>query len=68
MDEGVLPLDKVEAFHELESSIVPLEGILVCLYHTMQKLLKNAHKEGLQCDHATLFIIITNLGFLKGSN
>jgi len=38
--EGVLPMDKVEAFNELESSIIPLEGILVCLYHTMQEIIK----------------------------
>jgi hypothetical protein len=62
-------MDKVEAFYELESSIVPLEGILVHLYHTMQEIAKECTQGRVTlCDHATLFVIITNLGFLKGSD
>jgi len=61
--------DKVEAFNELESSTVPFEGILICLYHTMQEITKECTQGGVAfCDHATLFIITTNHGFKKGSN
>jgi hypothetical protein len=62
--EGVLPMDKVEAFNELESSIVPFEGILICLYHTMQEITKECTQGRVAfCDIATLFITTTNHGF-----
>jgi hypothetical protein len=31
MEKVVLPMDKVRAFDELESSNAPLEGALICL-------------------------------------
>ncbi len=52
---------KVEAFNELESSIVPLEGILVCLYHTMQEITKECTQG--RVAFSTLFITTTNHGF-----
>lgn len=62
--EGVFPMDKVETFNELESSIIPLEGILACLYHTMQEITKECTQGGVVFrDHATLFITTTNHGF-----
>jgi hypothetical protein len=55
MYEGVHPMDEVGVFDKQRSSIVPLQGILVCLKHMMQKIVEGCTRGGVAlCDHATL--------------
>jgi hypothetical protein len=69
MEEVVLPINKVKAFDELESSSVHLEGTLACLDHTMHEIAKECTQRRFTfCDHATSIMKVVaskNICFTK---
>lgn len=53
--KGVHPMDEIGVFDKHKISIVPLEGILICLKHMMQNIVEGCTQGGVAfCDPATL--------------
>jgi hypothetical protein len=66
MDEVVHPTNNIGGFEKQRNSIAPLEEALVCLNHTMQKIVEKCTQGGVAlCDHATSVMKIVALEIQK---